>query len=269
MRPLFSRPLVFLVIVLGALRSAIAAPRCSHPKVPKVSNANTVLLKESVPPPRNWIDLGRALPDWSIPLRIALPQTRFDELERHLYETSDPSHARYGQHLLKEEVEELVKPPRLSVYTVDAWLAEYGIREEEITRSPAGEWVSVTVPVMLAEAMLHTVRLFHFISRTCSNCIGTCRNSICGSTPSMVMSSSARRNTVSRSTCTSTSNLCSPRRTSAAPRRWAPPSTPSISAHKLVHLSTSPYHFPSQETLCHLILLCPRIRTLTFPAPKL
>jgi tripeptidyl-peptidase-1 len=34
----------------------------------------------------------------------------FNELERELYEVSDPSHARYGQHLSPEEVNSLVAP---------------------------------------------------------------------------------------------------------------------------------------------------------------
>ena len=150
MRPFFSYSFVFVASVLGVL----AAPPTSH------HNADTPKLKESVPPPRNWIDLGRASPVRPIPLRIALPQTRFDELERHLYETSDPYHARYGQHLLKEQVEELVKPPSHSVDAVDAWLAQYGITEEVIKRSPAGDWITVNVPVILAEAMLDTVSFF-------------------------------------------------------------------------------------------------------------
>jgi tripeptidyl-peptidase-1 len=153
MRPLFSYSTVFVALVvalvLGSIQS-LAAPGSSHP------HTNTPKLKESVPPPHNWIDLGRAPPARAIPLRIALPQTRFDELERHLYETSDPSHARYGQHLLKEHVEELVKPPSHSVDAVDAWLAQYGITRELIRRSPAGDWITVNVPVMLAEEMLDT-----------------------------------------------------------------------------------------------------------------
>ncbi|KAH9055580.1 tripeptidyl peptidase A [Lactarius vividus] len=150
MRSLFFCPTVFVALVLGALQSSLAAPGTSHP------NANTPRLKESVPPPHDWIDLGRAPPARPIPLRIALPQTRFDELERHLYESSDPYHARYGQHLLKEQVEELVRPPRHSVDAVHAWLTQYGITGEMVRRSPAGDWITVTVPILLAEAMLDT-----------------------------------------------------------------------------------------------------------------
>jgi tripeptidyl-peptidase-1 len=151
MRPFFSCPTILVALVLGALQSSLAAPGNSY------TSANTPKLKESIPRPHKWIDLGRAPPAQPIPLRIALSQTRFDELERHLYETSDPYHARYGQHLLKEQVEELVKPLPHSVDAVDAWLTHYGITGEEmISRSPAGDWISVTVPVMLAEEMLDT-----------------------------------------------------------------------------------------------------------------
>jgi len=101
--------------------------------------------------------MGRAPSVHIIELRIALPQLRFPELEQHLAETSDPSHKRYGQHLSKEEVEELVAPHPSSVDAVNEWLASHGIRSEARHRSPAGDWVTVHVPVAQAEKMLGTV----------------------------------------------------------------------------------------------------------------
>jgi len=148
MRPL----LTFLTFFLASiLQLSLAAPNHSpRPKNPK--------LKDAVSPPRNWIDLGRAPSIHTILLRIALPQARFSELERQLYEMSDPSHARYGQHLLKEQVEELVRPDQHSVEAVDAWLAGYGlIGDEAVQRSQAGDWVTILVPVAVAEVMLDTV----------------------------------------------------------------------------------------------------------------
>ncbi|KAI0262573.1 tripeptidyl peptidase A [Gloeopeniophorella convolvens] len=113
-------------------------------------------LRQAVPAPRNWVDLGPAPAAHVIPLRIALPQPRFDELERLLLEVSDPAHASYGAHLSKEEVEELVAPHPSSVDAVDAWLAEHGIHQDSCERSPAGDWVTVRVPVEQAERMLGT-----------------------------------------------------------------------------------------------------------------
>ncbi|KAH9959841.1 tripeptidyl peptidase A [Russula dissimulans] len=113
-------------------------------------------LFQSVTPPRDWNDIGRAPASHVIQLRIALPQPRFPELERHLAETSDPSHARYGAHLSKEEVEELVAPHPGSVDAVHGWLASHGIQREARHQSPAGDWVTMRVPVAQAEKMLET-----------------------------------------------------------------------------------------------------------------
>lgn len=114
-------------------------------------------LRQIITPPRNWVDLGRAPRAHIIPLRIALPQLRFPELEQHLAEISDPSHARYGEHLSKADVEELVAPHASSVDAVYGWLESHGVQKEACHQSPAGDWVTVRVPVVQAEEMLGTV----------------------------------------------------------------------------------------------------------------
>jgi tripeptidyl-peptidase-1 len=59
---------------------------------------------------------------------------------------------------LKEQVTEFVRPDRRSAEAVDAWLAEYGITgDDRVRRSVAGDWVTILVPVAVAEAMLDTV----------------------------------------------------------------------------------------------------------------
>ena len=116
-------------------------------------------LRQRIEPPRNWLDLGRAPSAHAIPLRIALPQSRFTELEQHLAEISDPFHARYGEHLSKEDVEELVAPHASSVDAVHEWLESHGVPKEACHQSPAGDWVSLSLPVAQAEKMLGTVGL--------------------------------------------------------------------------------------------------------------
>lgn len=123
-----------------------------------VRSGGAPLVKESVPHPRGWSKRARAPPDALLDLRIALPQHRFAELEAHLYAVSDPTHARYGQHLAKEDVEVLVSPHPDALQAVDAWLKEFGIEEDVVVgRSPAMDWVKIRVPVRLAEEMLDTV----------------------------------------------------------------------------------------------------------------
>jgi tripeptidyl-peptidase I len=118
----------------------------------------TLSLRQKITPSHSWIDLGRAPPTYVIPLRIALPQPRFPELEQHLAEISDPFHARYGEHLSKGDVEALVAPLASSVDAVHEWLAAHGIQRGACRQSPAGDWITVHVPVAQAENMLGTVR---------------------------------------------------------------------------------------------------------------
>ncbi|OBZ70390.1 Tripeptidyl-peptidase sed2 [Grifola frondosa] len=135
---------IWLALSLSAIVCAVPAKDCAHK------------LKETVPPPRGWTKLRPAPADHTIELRIALPQPNFSVLEKHLYEVSDPFHERYGEHLSKEEVEALVAPHDESIHLVNEWLASHGIYEDDLSRSPAKDWVMVKVPVSLAEEMLKT-----------------------------------------------------------------------------------------------------------------
>ncbi|KAF7335276.1 Tripeptidyl-peptidase sed2 [Mycena sanguinolenta] len=132
------------ILPLVVLAFALPSKDCEHQ------------VKEEVVPPRGWTIFGPAPSDHFINLRIALPQSNFNLLEQHLYEISDPYHERYGAHLTKEEVEDLVAPHPDSVAAVNEWLSSHGIQEEDISRSSAGDWLAIRVPVWLVEKMLDT-----------------------------------------------------------------------------------------------------------------
>ncbi|GJE84528.1 tripeptidyl peptidase A [Phanerochaete sordida] len=117
-------------------------------------SVHTVKVKETTRVPRGWTKRDKAPRDLLIDLRIAIPQSNFPALEQHLWEISDPFNERYGAHLSHEEVNELIAPHPESVGAVDAWLAEHGLTEADIARSPAGDWVKVRVPVGKVENML-------------------------------------------------------------------------------------------------------------------
>lgn len=71
-------------------------------------------------------------------------------------------HNRYGAHLSKEEVDALVAPHPASVGLVGEWLSHHGIERDSISRSGAGDWISITVTVSQAERMLDTkYSIFH------------------------------------------------------------------------------------------------------------
>ena len=133
----------FSLILLGiSLSFAAPSKECAYK------------VKEEIYPPRGWVRQSRPHPDHRISLRIGLPQPNFPLLEKHLYEVSDPDHPRYGEHLSKEEVEALTAPHPHSLDALDRWLAGFDLKEEDLTRSPGKDWITLTIPVSLAEKML-------------------------------------------------------------------------------------------------------------------
>ncbi|KAA6412578.1 MAG: tripeptidyl peptidase [Lasallia pustulata] len=87
---------------------------------------------------------------------IGLKQSQFDELERYLYEVSDPSHHRYGQHLTSAVVHELVKPSDNALELVHDWLLDNGIERHRLEYYSAKNWIKVTLPVQAVEGLLDT-----------------------------------------------------------------------------------------------------------------
>lgn len=69
-------------------------------------------------------------------------------------EVSDPDHARYGQHLKRDELKDLIKPSAESTRAVLSWLEESGISSKDIKDD--GEWITFHAPVAKAESMLST-----------------------------------------------------------------------------------------------------------------
>ncbi|KAJ7493198.1 peptidase S8/S53 domain-containing protein [Mycena galericulata] len=107
--------------------------------------------------PRGWEFLSAAPADHLLDMRIGLKQNKLEELISSLFEVSDPTHEKYGQHLSKEEVNALVAPHPDSVEAVESWLEHHGINPDDAHfRSTAGEWVTIRVSVAQAESMLNT-----------------------------------------------------------------------------------------------------------------
>lgn len=118
-------------------------------------------VKESIANPTFWKKVGVPPASHSITLGIALPQLRFDELHQHLVEISDPAHGRYAQHMSDDQVLELVAPhgpyncPIIdalltnriedSLSAVNAWLESHGLSNDDISRSPAGDWAHISI----------------------------------------------------------------------------------------------------------------------------
>lgn len=106
--------------------------------------------------PKEWQKLSKADPSHMIGLRIGLKQNKFDELERHLYEVSDPSHRRYGDHLSQEDIHKLTAPSEQSCDSVHEWLEGHGISKDQVEYSPAKDWFKIALPVWRVEKLLDT-----------------------------------------------------------------------------------------------------------------
>lgn len=73
-----------------------------------------------------------------------------------LLAVSDPSHHRYGQHLTAEEVNQLVEPSVETSTFVHDFLSSAGISTDELSYSPAKDWITITLPVHTIESLLST-----------------------------------------------------------------------------------------------------------------
>ncbi|KAF8264977.1 subtilisin-like protein [Lactarius quietus] len=104
--------------------------------------------------PANWECLGPPPSGTTIDLHIALKPHRENALIDALYEVSDPRNPRYGAHLSKEQVAEIVAPHIDTLGLVNSWLDHSGI-SFFISATHGGGWLTVpTVPVSTANNLL-------------------------------------------------------------------------------------------------------------------
>ncbi|CZR64212.1 related to tripeptidyl-peptidase I [Phialocephala subalpina] len=133
---------IFLSVALGA-QAAFGTP---------IKSRTAYSVKEVHPVPKKWTPIDRAPGNHMLHMQIGLKQDNFEELERHLYEVSDPDHQRYGQHLSDEDVNELVKPADETLDLVHEWLFDNGVTLANY--SPAKDWIHVYIDVESAERLL-------------------------------------------------------------------------------------------------------------------
>ncbi|KAF8257579.1 peptidase S8/S53 domain-containing protein [Lactarius quietus] len=104
--------------------------------------------------PENWECLGPPPSGTTIDLHIALKPHRENALIDALYEVSDPRNQRYGAHLSKEQVAEIVAPHIDTLGLVNSWLEHSGI-SFYISATHGGGWLTVpSVPVSTANELL-------------------------------------------------------------------------------------------------------------------
>ncbi|KAH8992289.1 subtilisin-like protein [Lactarius hatsudake] len=93
--------------------------------------------------PKNWERLGHPSNETTIDLHLALKSHREDALVEALYEVSAPGHSRYGAHLTKEQVAEVVAPHPDTLDLVSSWLRHHDIPSSSISMTLGGNWLRV------------------------------------------------------------------------------------------------------------------------------
>ncbi|KAF2221899.1 tripeptidyl-peptidase-like protein [Elsinoe ampelina] len=104
--------------------------------------------------PQGWSEVGKPDPALKLHFRIAMHQPNEGLFEQSLLEVSDPFHHRYGQHLKREELKELLRPYPHASDAVLEWLQTSGISSEYIVDD--GEWINFYANVTMAEQLLDT-----------------------------------------------------------------------------------------------------------------
>ncbi|KAH8987770.1 Pro-kumamolisin, activation domain-containing protein [Lactarius hatsudake] len=105
--------------------------------------------------PANWENVGPPPSGTTIDLHIALNAHRENALVDALYEVSDPRHPKYGSHLSKAQVAELVAPHPDALALVHSWLEHHGVPPASVSATHGGGWLTVAaVPVPQANALL-------------------------------------------------------------------------------------------------------------------
>ncbi|KAI9438396.1 subtilisin-like protein [Lactarius psammicola] len=126
--------------------------------------------------PSDWITLGHPPAGTTIDLHVAVKAHNENALIDALYNVSDPespghvlsntlprtmySHVplpcrRYGAHLSKEQVAQLVAPHPDTLELINSWLEHHGVPSSSISTTHGGSWLTLTgVPVSQANALL-------------------------------------------------------------------------------------------------------------------
>ncbi|KAH8989266.1 subtilisin-like protein [Lactarius akahatsu] len=94
--------------------------------------------------PENWESLGLPTAHTTIDLYIALKPYRENALIDALNEVSDPRHPRYGMHLSREQVADIVAPHPDTVQLVHSWLEHHRVTSSSVSVTHGGSFLTVT-----------------------------------------------------------------------------------------------------------------------------
>ncbi|MCJ1462751.1 vesicle formation at the endoplasmic reticulum [Pseudocyphellaria aurata] len=141
-------------LYLSGLLSFVAAINGAIAAVAPIP-ATDFAVVESLPKiPQGWqqgapVPAGRLLR-----FRIAVKQDNAFAFEQHVIDISTPTHAKYGQHMSREELKAMLRPSTTATAAILVWLTGQGVPAKHI--EDKGDWINFYVPTINAESMLNT-----------------------------------------------------------------------------------------------------------------
>ncbi|KAH9026417.1 subtilisin-like protein [Lactarius hengduanensis] len=146
---MFFHPLSALsVLTFGVLNCLATTPR-----EPRWDNVRTKHAWGAVPD--HWETLGHPAAGTTIDLHIALQPRRKNAVVDALYDVSFPRSPKYGAHLSREQLADLVAPHPDTLTLVNSWLKNHGVHPSSVSRSHGGGWLTVAdVPMSQANNIL-------------------------------------------------------------------------------------------------------------------
>ncbi|WFD29339.1 tripeptidyl-peptidase I [Malassezia sp. CBS 17886] len=106
--------------------------------------------------PHEWERRAAAGDNDEVPLHFALrlSANQSGRIEDELRATSDPCSDRYLQHLSREQVLDMLRPPSASREALAQWLTNRGVNMTNTVESVSGDMLSVRLPVAQARSLL-------------------------------------------------------------------------------------------------------------------
>ncbi|KAH9015769.1 subtilisin-like protein [Lactarius deliciosus] len=146
---MFFHPLLALLVLASGDLDCLAAT----PLEPRWDDVRTKHAWSTVP--EHWETLGHPAAGTTIDLHIALEPRRKNAVVDALYEVSSPRSPKYGAHLSREQLADIVAPHPDTLTLVNSWLRHHGIHPSSVSQSHGGGWLTVAeVPMSQANNML-------------------------------------------------------------------------------------------------------------------
>ncbi|KAH9026412.1 subtilisin-like protein [Lactarius hengduanensis] len=144
---------MFFHPALSVLASGVLHCLAATPLEPRWDDVRTKHAWGAVP--EHWETLGHPAAGTTVDLHIALQPQRKNAVVDALYDVSSPRSPKYGAHLSREQLADIVAPHPHTLTLVNSWLKHHGVHPSSVSRSHGGGWLTVAdVPMSQANNIL-------------------------------------------------------------------------------------------------------------------